>query len=96
MRGHLKKLANVGVDQVTFIKQADMNKLASYIEAALARKKFMPMPEDKSVPVFLALGRSIIEGEKDPKKRLRSSSAAVSLDRFQFSADFEPFAFHNF
>ena len=96
MRGHLKKFEEVGVDQVTFIKQAGMNKLASYIEAALARKKFMPMPEDKSVPVFLALGRSIVEGEKDPKKRLRFSSAAVSLDRFQFSADFEPFALHNF
>ena len=82
MRGHLKKFEEVGVDQVTFIQQAGMNKnehiceslelfasevmsefkareaerkakkLASYIEAALARKKFIPMPEDKGVPVF--------------------------------------------
>ena len=56
----------------------------------------MPMPEGKVIPVILALGRGIVEGEKDPKKRLRFSSAAVSLDRFQFSADFEPFALHNF
>ena len=66
------------------------------IEAALARKKFMSMPEGKVIPVFLALGRGIVAGEKDPKKRLRFSSAAVSLDRFQFSADFEPFALHHF
>ena len=38
------------------------------IEAALARKKFMPMPEGKVIPVFLALGRGIVEGEKIPKK----------------------------
>ena len=36
--------------------QRKAKKLASYIEAALARKKFIPMPEDKGVPVFSALG----------------------------------------
>ncbi len=101
MRGHLKKFEEVGVDQVTFIQQAGMNKhehiceslelfasevmpefkareaereakkaeeLAPYIEAALARKKFMPMPDDKDIPVFPALGRSIAEGEQEPDK----------------------------
>lgn len=101
MRAHLKKFEEVGVDQVTFIQQAGMNKhehiceslelfagevmpefkareaqreakkheeLAPYIEAALARKTFMPMPEDKDIPVFPALGRSIVEGEEDPNK----------------------------
>jgi len=42
--------------------------LAPYIEAALAKKKFMSMPDDKDIPVFPALGRSIFEGGKDPKK----------------------------
>jgi len=101
MRGHLKKFEEVGVDQVTFIQQAGMNKhehiceslelfasevmpefkareaereakkieeLAPYIEAALARKQFMPAPDDKDIPVFPALGRSIVEGEADPNK----------------------------
>ena len=104
MRGHLKKFEKVGVDQVTFIQQAGMNKhehiceslelfasevmpefkereaereakkteeLAPYIEAALARKKFMPMPGDKDIPVFPALARSIAEGEQDPNKEVQ-------------------------
>ena len=104
MRGHLKKFEKVGVDQVTFIQQAGMNKhehiceslelfasevmpefkareaereakkteeLAPYIEAALARKKLMPMPDDKDIPVFSALGRSIAEGEQDPNKEVQ-------------------------
>jgi len=102
MRVHLKKFENVGVDQVTFIQQAGMNKhehicesleifakevmpefkereeervakkdeeLAPYIEAAMARKQFMAMPADEDIPVFPALGRSIIEGENDPNKQ---------------------------
>jgi len=101
MRGHLEKFEAVGVDQVTFIQQAGMNKhehiceslelfasevmpefkareaereakkteeLAPYIEAALARKAFMPTPDDKDIPVFPALGRSIVEGEADPSE----------------------------
>jgi alkanesulfonate monooxygenase SsuD/methylene tetrahydromethanopterin reductase-like flavin-dependent oxidoreductase (luciferase family) len=101
MRGHLKKFEAVGVDQVTFIQQAGMNKhehiceslelfasevmpefkareaereakkteeLAPFIEAALARKEFMPTPDDKDIPVFPALGRSIVEGEADPSE----------------------------
>ncbi len=101
MRVHLKKFEEVGVDQVTFIQQAGMNKhehiceslelfasevmpefkareaereakkteeLAPYIEAALARKEFMPTPDDKDIPVFPALGRSIVEGEADPNE----------------------------
>jgi alkanesulfonate monooxygenase SsuD/methylene tetrahydromethanopterin reductase-like flavin-dependent oxidoreductase (luciferase family) len=101
MRAHLKKFEQVGVDQVTFIQQAGMNKhehiceslelfaadvmpefkeresareakknedLAPYIEAAMARKQFMPMPEDQDIPVYPALGRSVVEGEADPNK----------------------------
>lgn len=101
MRAHLKKFEQVGVDQVTFIQQAGMNKhehiceslelfaaevmpefkeresareakkneeLAPYIEAAMARKQFMPMPDDKDIPVYPALGRSVVEGESDPNK----------------------------
>ena len=101
MRAHLKKFENVGVDQVTFIQQAGMNKhehiceslelfakevmpefkareaereakkneeLAPYIEAAMARKKFMPQLADDKIPVFPALGRSIVEGDADPNK----------------------------
>jgi alkanesulfonate monooxygenase SsuD/methylene tetrahydromethanopterin reductase-like flavin-dependent oxidoreductase (luciferase family) len=102
MRVHLKKFEDVGVDQVTFIQQAGMNKhehicesleifakevmpefkereeeretkkdaeLAPYIEAAMARKQYMEMPADEDIPVFPALGRSIIEGENDPNKQ---------------------------
>lgn len=102
MKAHLRKFEEVGVDQVTFIQQAGMNKhehiceslelfaaevmpefkqraanrearkaeeLAPYIEAALARKKFMPMPDDVDLPEFPALGRSIVEGEEDPNKQ---------------------------
>jgi hypothetical protein len=102
MRVHLKKFEEVGVDQVTFIQQAGMNKhehicesleifasdvmpefkereeereakkdaeLAPYIEAAMARKQYMEMPADADIPVFPALGRSIIEGENDPNKQ---------------------------
>lgn len=102
MRVHLKKFEAVGVDQVTFIQQAGMNKhehicesleifakevmpefkereeervakkdeeLAPYIEAAMARKQYMEMPADEDIPVFPALGRSIIEGENDPNKQ---------------------------
>ena len=45
--------------------------LAPYIEAALARKKFMPMPGDKDIPLFPALGRSIAEGEQGPNKEVQ-------------------------
>jgi len=102
MKAHLRKFEEVGVDQVTFIQQAGMNKhehiceslelfaaevmpefkeraaqreakkaeeLAPYIEAALERKKFMPMPDDSDLPEFPALGRSIVEGEEDPNKQ---------------------------
>lgn len=43
--------------------------LAPYIEAAMARKKFMPMPADSEIPVFPALGRSVVEGDDDPNKQ---------------------------
>ena len=105
MSGHLKKFEAVGVDQVTFIQQAGMNKhehiceslelfasevmpefkareaereakkteeLAPFIEAALARKEFMPTPDDKDIPVFPALGRSIVEGEADPSEAVQA------------------------
>lgn len=101
MREHLRKFEKVGVDQVTFIQQAGLNKhehiceslelfaaevmpefkqreaerearkaeeLAPYIEAAMARKQYMPMPADADIPVYPALGRSVVEGEKDPNK----------------------------
>lgn len=38
-----------------------MAELAPYIEAALARKRHMPMPADDELPVFEALGRRISE-----------------------------------
>lgn len=102
MRAHLRKFEEVGVDQVTFIQQAGMNKhehiceslelfaaevmpefkeraagrearkaeeLAPWIAAALARKEYMPMPADDELPVFPALGRSVVEGEADPNKQ---------------------------
>ena len=101
MRKHLKKFEDVGVDQVTFIQQAGMNKhehiceslelfakevmpefkareaereaekqqeLAPYIEAAMARKKYMPPLADADIPTYPALGRSIVEGKADPNK----------------------------
>ncbi len=94
LRAHLRKFADVGVDQVTFIQQAGNNKhedichslelfarevmpefkaaeaerkaakeaeLAPYIEAALARKTYMPSLADSDIPVFAALGRKITE-----------------------------------
>jgi len=100
LRAHLKKFEACGVDQVTFIQQAGMNKhehiceslelfaaevmpefkereeereakklkeLAPYLEAAMARKKFMPPLSDADIPTFLALGRRISEeSAKDP------------------------------
>jgi hypothetical protein len=101
MRAHLKKFEKVGVDQVTFIQQAGMNKhehiceslelfasevmpefkareaereakkeaeLAPYIEAAMARKVRMPALADEDIPLFPALGRSVVEGPADPNK----------------------------
>lgn len=101
MRRHLRKFEQVGVDQVTFIQQAGMNKhehiceslelfaaevmpefkerhaakeakkqrqLAPYIEAAMARKDYMPQLSDDEIPTFPALGRSVVEGEADPNK----------------------------
>ena len=45
-------------------KMAD---LAPWIEAALARKQYMPMPPDDELPVFEALGRRITEeSRKEP------------------------------
>lgn len=106
MRAHLRKFEAVGVDQVTFIQQAGMNRhehiceslelfaaevmpefkereaarvaakdeeLAPYIESAMARKQFMPMPSDDELPVFPALGRSVVEGDEDPNKRVVGS-----------------------
>ncbi len=102
MKAHLRKFEEVGVDQVTFIQQAGMNKhehicesleifardvmpefkqraagrvaikeaeLAPYIEAALARKQYMPMPSDEDIPVFQALGRSVVAEKNDPDKQ---------------------------
>ncbi|HIG42066.1 MAG: LLM class flavin-dependent oxidoreductase [bacterium] len=101
MRAHLRKFEEVGVDQVTFIQQAGMNKhehiceslelfasevmpefkersaereakkqveLAPYIEAAMARKQYMPQLADEDIPTFPALGRSVVEGKEDPNK----------------------------
>lgn len=101
MRKHLKKFESVGVDQVTFIQQAGMNKhehiceslelfakevmpefkareaereakkqieLAPYIEAAMARKKYLQPLADQDIPTFPALGRSVVEGKADPNK----------------------------
>ena len=101
MRKHLRKFEEVGVDQVTFIQQAGMNKhehiceslelfgrevlpefkerevaretkkaeeLAPYIEAAMQRKKYTAPLADKDIPVFPALGRSVVESEADPNK----------------------------
>ena len=42
--------------------------LAPYIEAAMARKQYMNMPADDDIPVFPALGRSVVEGDADPNK----------------------------
>ena len=39
--------------------------LAPYIEAALARKQFMPPLADEDIPTFPALGRRITEESKD-------------------------------
>ena len=102
MREHLRKFERVGVDQVTFIQQAGMNKhehicesleifaaevmpefksretereareaeeLAPFIEAAMARKQYMKMPKDDDIPVFPALGRSVVEGDADLTKK---------------------------
>ena len=104
MRAHLKKFEAVGVDQVTFIQQAGMNKhehiceslelfasevmpefkareaareakkqaeLAPYIEAAMARKQYMPQLADDDIPTYPALGRSVVEGKADPNKVAR-------------------------
>ena len=101
MRNHLRKFEDVGVDQVTFIQQAGLNKhehiceslelfaaevmpefkarqaeqqlrkeaeLKPYIEAAMQRKEFMKMPADQDLPVFPALGRSVVAGDADPIK----------------------------
>ncbi len=40
---------------------AKMAELAPYIEAALARKQYLPMPSDEQLPSFEALGRRISE-----------------------------------
>lgn len=105
MRAHLKKFEKVGVDQVTFIQQAGMNKhehiceslelfasevmpefkareakrvakkeaeLAPYIEAAMARKVRMEDLADEDIPLFPALGRSVVEGEADPNKTVKA------------------------
>jgi alkanesulfonate monooxygenase SsuD/methylene tetrahydromethanopterin reductase-like flavin-dependent oxidoreductase (luciferase family) len=104
MRNHLRKFEDVGVDQVTFIQQAGLNKhehiceslelfaaevmpefkarqeeqqlrkeaeLKPYIEAAMQRKQFMKMPADQDLPVFPALGRSVVAGDADPNKAAR-------------------------
>ena len=43
--------------------------LAPYIEAAMARKTIMAMPADEDLPVYPALGRSVVEGAADPNKQ---------------------------
>ena len=42
--------------------------LAPFIKAAMARKQYMEMPEDDDIPVFPALGRSVVEREVVPNK----------------------------
>ncbi|MDZ7684418.1 MAG: hypothetical protein U5O39_04950 [Gammaproteobacteria bacterium] len=42
--------------------------LAPYIEAAMARKQYMPQLKDEDIPTFPALGRSVVEGKDDPNK----------------------------
>ncbi len=44
--------------------------LAPYIEAAMARKQYMKMPADDEIPVFPALGRSVIEDDVGTDKAL--------------------------
>jgi hypothetical protein len=101
MRKHLRKFEEVGVDQVTFIQQAGMNKhehiceslelfgtkvtaefkereiarelkkaeeLAPFIAAAKRRKKYMRPLADEDIPVFPALGHSLVESEAGPNK----------------------------
>jgi len=41
--------------------------LAPFIEAALKRKRSMPLPEDENIPTFVALGRQI--AEEDARQR---------------------------
>lgn len=107
MREHLRKFEQVGVDQVTFIQQAGMNRhehiceslklfatevmpefkqrdaaheehkqaeLAPYIEAALARKKYLQPLKDDDIPVFPALGRAIAEESKQQKSIMKKDS----------------------
>ena len=113
MRAHLKKFEDVGVDQVTFIQQAGMNKhehicesltlfaaevmpefkeretareakkaaeLAPWIEAALARKQHMAMPDDDDIPLFPALGRRIAEGSDQPPNRRKRAAGRPAPD----------------
>ena len=42
--------------------------LAPYIRAAMARKQYMKMPSDDEIPVFPALGRSVIEDDDGTDK----------------------------
>ena len=110
---HLRKFEEVGVDQVTFIQQAGMNKhehiceslelfgtkvtaefkereiarelkkaeeLAPFIAAAKRRKKYMRPLADEDIPVFPALGRSLVEGEAGPNKTADSRSRSPSQD----------------
>ncbi len=109
LRTHLRKFADVGVDQVTFIQQAGNNRhedichslelfasevmpefkapeakrqaqkaaeLAPYIDAAMARKKFMPAPADEDIPVFPALGRKISEESSNEARSIYSEPSA--------------------
>ena len=109
LRTHLRKFADVGVDQVTFIQQAGNNRhedichslelfasevmpefkapeakrqaqkaaeLAPYIDAAMARKKFMPAPADEDIPVFPALGRKISEESSNETRSIYSEPSA--------------------
>ncbi len=41
--------------------------LAPFIEVAMQRKKYMEPLADQDIPVFPALGCSVVEGEADPK-----------------------------
>jgi alkanesulfonate monooxygenase SsuD/methylene tetrahydromethanopterin reductase-like flavin-dependent oxidoreductase (luciferase family) len=94
LRAHLRKFADVGVDQVIFIQQGGRNRhdhiceslelfagqvmpefkekederertkrerLAPAIEAAMARKEFMPVPSDEEIAEMRAYGRNIVD-----------------------------------
>ncbi|MBM4205108.1 MAG: LLM class flavin-dependent oxidoreductase [Gammaproteobacteria bacterium] len=50
--------------------------LAPFIEAALKRKRSMPLPTDENIPTFLALGRQIAEEDARQRSMYRKPESA--------------------